>query len=424
MKFRSHHDKDCIGKRRRVANSTSHKGQPATRRLITPLFEDRIVHPEHMMSGALQTQEVQVRIGTDALASQTQQSRRSHTSQNRSARHGSTDLGSLSEEPMLLGDEVDMFETMLPRSHATPVPELDRHEIDLRSERSDNQQSDSFDFGGMVDTHDTQREAFVGTEIARMIDIRTMPIESGLLPDPNPHTHPAHPNGLASSFHESTGLSASATDRPHDPIAASSNARRRSPSAAAAEVDDEAFWRRLLNFDNQDPRNTSTDAVKSSSLHITSSESDHRPVLPGFEKQFVEVDAFPSIHSHASQEPEAQSMDNPRKIGASNETLGLPLPFLLEQTQKLGNRSKDIAKAPQQEAREDAAWRDFIIGSQISSPASLRGVREQQPDEEEPDIDMSLFDLSGLGSSVKSTVGGTQHMVGPTPRQPWMDSRA
>ncbi|KAM3418726.1 hypothetical protein BST61_g4700 [Cercospora zeina] len=70
---------------------------------VLHVHQERFFEPT--MSGAIQNHDVQVKIGTDAFASQTQRSRKSRSPINTSLRHPSTDFGSLPEEPMLMDEE-------------------------------------------------------------------------------------------------------------------------------------------------------------------------------------------------------------------------------------------------------------------------------------------------------------------------------
>ena len=98
ISFRSSGDKDRIGKRRKVRSSTSRKGRPAAPRMVTPLFQQPFSPDVGAMGMPLEPEDIRIKIGTDALASQTQPSRRSHTPGRTSVRHPSTEFGPLSEE--------------------------------------------------------------------------------------------------------------------------------------------------------------------------------------------------------------------------------------------------------------------------------------------------------------------------------------
>ncbi|KAK3722510.1 hypothetical protein LTR37_002502 [Vermiconidia calcicola] len=112
MNFPGSHDKERIGKRRKIEKSGLRTSKPAGRRLVTPLFEQRLAPEDYMMSGGIQLSEIQIKIRTDALASQTQRTHRSQTPGQASARQPSTEFGPLSEEPMLLGADGDSFEAL------------------------------------------------------------------------------------------------------------------------------------------------------------------------------------------------------------------------------------------------------------------------------------------------------------------------
>ncbi|KAI5369299.1 hypothetical protein Slin15195_G001750 [Septoria linicola] len=105
IKFPTNRDKERIGKRRKVERPCRNDGRRRYQRRVTPPFQHRERLLEPMMSGAIVNDDIKIRIGTDAFASQTQQSRKSVTSRNTSMRPPSTEFGPLSEESMLLGEE-------------------------------------------------------------------------------------------------------------------------------------------------------------------------------------------------------------------------------------------------------------------------------------------------------------------------------
>lgn len=105
IKFPTNRDKERIGKRRKIEKPRRKDVHRPLQRRITPPFQHRERLLEPMMSGAVLNDDIEVRIGTDAFATQTQQSRKSITSINTSMRPPSTEFGPLSEESMLLGEE-------------------------------------------------------------------------------------------------------------------------------------------------------------------------------------------------------------------------------------------------------------------------------------------------------------------------------
>lgn len=106
FKFPSHRDKDRIGKRRKVEKSRVEQLRDPAPRPLSPVFQERHRPFEPLMSGALPQEEIDIKIGTDAFASQTQTIRPSVTPANTSMRPPSTVL---SEESMLLDVDTDGF---------------------------------------------------------------------------------------------------------------------------------------------------------------------------------------------------------------------------------------------------------------------------------------------------------------------------
>lgn len=414
IKFRSNKDKDRIGRRRRIAKSTSQKGRPATRRLVTPLFEDRLVPGEYMMSGALQTKDVEVRIGTDAVASQAQYSHLSQTPRLATGRCPSTELGPLSEEPMLLGDEGDMFESLIPFARLCDRPEVESslaptnmaYEVATPTRETSKQE----------DGHELQISTNLVAEVAQVVSCKSAQgtnDEDNLLYKPASADFGSHDKHeevishivpLRGQHQDAVVSQAHSTDGEYD-----------SKLSNDRDVDDEAFWRRLMNFEEHAPNNPSLDAVKSSSLHVTNSDNSRRPILPVASDDlhdFYRILSTPKgagTHTPLLQDevPAVRSRESP---------IDNPSPSAsLIQIRKLTELPSHAVAQAREDAGEDAAWRDFIIGSQDSLDVSLWQDHEGYPAsrediEADADIDVSLFGLSGLGTSVKSTEGGTQRV--------------
>ena len=422
IKFRSSHDKHRIGKRRKVAQSTTHKGQPATRRLITPLLEERLLLDQQLMSGALPNDEVQVKIGADALASHTQLSRHSHTPRLNTGRLPSSDLGPLSEEPMLLGDEGDMFEAI--RSPQMRLSGSNDGRIPAMSEddcRSANQRMYA---PSQADDQYLQILPMQWSpEVAQMVQYQRAESEAE---DRHLHdTAAANPRPADSNESYSDGVESNSPPQMsfHDPehVTASRGTHMATdcderPHKSRDAADDEAFWRRLMQFEDHTPSNPSLDAVKSSSLHVTASDSTHRPVvLPAISEGSLGIHRIPSTPKGAgTQESMLHDDVGTSQFRNSSESLLLASPSAsLQRIQKLAEQPPSAVLQHSKEVKEDAAWRDFIIGSQSSSGESTHHQDEGQDHAQvDSEIDrnsqLSLLEMSGLGTSVVSTAGGTQ----------------
>nr|OQO23646.1 hypothetical protein B0A51_11331 [Rachicladosporium sp. CCFEE 5018] len=112
MKFPTVSERDRIGRRRKISKSGSQKAMPAQRRLVTPIFEDRLLLVEPYMSGALQGDDnrIKIKIGTDAFASQTAASRVSSEASDVQFRSATKRQYAQSEDSMLLGVDGDVFD--------------------------------------------------------------------------------------------------------------------------------------------------------------------------------------------------------------------------------------------------------------------------------------------------------------------------
>ena len=420
MKFRSSHDKDRIGKRRKVANSTSQRGRPATRRLITPLFEERQLHPEHMMSGALQSDEVRVKIGTDALASQTQRSRHSQTPRLRTGRKASTDLGPLSEEPMLLGDVGDDFEMirlpMMPGSHQ------ETNELKQGLPSADGSVSSrGYASAYPENTVPEGPQIHHTPEVAQMTRVwssgkyygqsSTFGTDVANADDREDDEEGSAESECGRKLKSPPFIRSDAEEiAQHHPKPLLDQAAEALPSGDEGEGDDEAFWRRLMRFGETSTTNLSVEALRSSSLHATASTSSHRPVL---RMRSPEASIVPSTPIGVGTQGSILHGNADGTMAEESADLQSPSASLLA-IQRLTEQPAHPPPQREEEADDDAAWRDFIIGSQSSSESSLRYQADHQsqpavPSQTEEEVNTSAFDISGLGTSVESVGGFTQH---------------
>lgn len=120
FRFPSHSDKDRIGKRRKVEKSRVEQLRDPAPGPLSPIFQEKHRHFEPLMSGALPHEEIEIKIGTDAFASQTQTIRPSATPANTSMRPPSTVL---SEESMLLDVDTDGFAVQTNEQSFSPYNE-------------------------------------------------------------------------------------------------------------------------------------------------------------------------------------------------------------------------------------------------------------------------------------------------------------
>lgn len=432
LNFSSRRDKDRIGKRRIVAGSTSRKGQPAARRLLTPLFEQRLLSREHLMSGALpDEQHIHVKIGTDALASQTQHTRQSQTRRLETARRPSTDLGPLSEEPMLLGDDGDGFDAI--QSLPGQDDHHDPHEPQVVTPL--NHQSSVQHTGWHQATDDRDPDSHLLTqylEVPQMIQygaIEHYPGQSATRKEVEmDHGSGSDREDGFSGENRQKGSVTPEFARQHPTLSRhmrssdEGNDDVDEAKRAAREMhDDEAFWRRLMRFEERTATDPSIEAVASSSLHATASDQSLRPVLPQTMEHMFEPSQVPSTPKGAGTL--GSILRSAAPSATSDSILDLLSPSAsLARIRKLTEPPVRRAASPpalqSKEADEDAIWRDFIIGSQDSTIPSPRHGRHTSMDdsmsfhasevEGQRGTAMSMLDMSGLRSSVEAIAARTQ----------------
>lgn len=418
MKFASSHDKDRIGKRRKVASLTSRKGKPAGQRLLTPLFED---HPNQrgvMMSGAIQPDDIRVKIGTDALVSQTQHSRRSNTPVVRSARQPSTEFGPLSEESMLLGADGDTFEETRSWYRAEPTTE--------------------------ADVYDAQSlAALAGSQMTRNMGQQRVPARADMSYPPADveinQQYMAHqydeamsqrtdisrslPKSIGSpgwyEWHMSNRESTTSPRRPEHCRTESSasghnmheNSQVPNTPHAQSSLEDDERWKRMMNIQQYYSSHTSTAAVKSSSSHFTRSENSKRAVTEAlYERhngQYQSMSTPKGAGTQASMLRGAIETVGRHRLPSKSTSLESPSASL----QQITNLAELVAPPALQaeEDDDDAIWREFIIGSQGSSSAVEHRFGQHDAAEENaaPMGESSSWPVSGLGTSNRSTLGDT-----------------
>ncbi|KAK1071723.1 hypothetical protein LTR12_005225 [Friedmanniomyces endolithicus] len=396
MSFTSSRDKDRVAKRRKVARS-SHRAKPAVQRLLTPLFEERLLRPNRTMSGALPQDDFHIKIGTDALATQTQPSRPSHSRANTSMRQPSTEFGPLSEESMLLGDEGDSFEAY----HVVDPLRLTPQVSETREGRSPPEET---------------RISLVPCSVAGSSRAPSSPMARlvGAFRDGRRHSHDMSDNiaPASTSYMCSSPVADGEPDTHpyHDILSV--------PKCVANEGDDE-MWRKILHIQQYIPSHASLEALRSSSLHITTSSNSHYAGL-----------CDPNLDDHNDDMP---LLSTPRGAG----TQGAPLTHpdvasqvrtkitqspsaSLEQILRLAELPALVDNQTADDDADDSAWRDFIIGSgdddsEVSQPlitADLLNIRE--PTDEVATARLYSPATSGLGTSANATQGDISFVSGTT----------
>jgi len=418
MRFPSSTDRERIGKRRRIEKST-HRARPAQNRPLTPLFERRLMQGA-VMSGALPLEDIQVRIGTDTFASQTARSRQSPPLANSSMRPPSTCVKSLSEESMLLGEDGDILETGIsmgvPRlqdpcaPEARPVIPYSHAQTDSTSEKSNNSRVFQRVYNVPSDCDED-----------RNLD-RGHTSTSGNLPgsmhgrrQANGSNSPRmHPLSNLSYTDECFGEAIPRSSGPLLQYHHESQPQWRLPD------DDDDFWRKILQVSPEMSSHASVTALKSSSQHFTTSESPHRPIIPG---------------QYTHTECDATSVSTPNGAGTDSSFVHHGIPAVGEGRSRASQSPSTslklitrLAELPAQHARtlkisvsdddDDALWRQFIVGSEDDIKDSRDHGDAVFGDEYIDPISMgrssSLLNVSGLGTSDKATVGNTVFATGST----------
>ena len=429
MKFPSSHDKERIGKRRKVARSALYKSQPAGQRLFTTLFEERLLPRELMMSGAILPEDIQVKIGTDALASQTQRSRQSHTPGKASVRHPSTEFGPLSEEPMLLGADGDMFESLQSPEAALHRVEpwvSDAHALQLPDDNTLTRDVQYVPGRPEMRIERVQSEVYEHSHLDSIRQHRVHELNSSdRVPDseqPEFLDRMAAEERTANRAQDHSHQQCSFPMQDLDTNYADS---KNIAMSKARDADDHETWRRLLNIEQYQSSHGSMAALRSSSLHLTASDSDRRPIVEVSDQPGEGTQPFLSTPKGAGTQ--ASMIHRQRENVCENQSSilsgDLKSPSTsLKQILKLAEQPAPLKRHGEEEDDENALWREFICGSEADSQEI---PLQQSADWEQTNVakDMipssdghSRFHVSDLGTSNKTTIGdGTSVMTDSIP---------
>ena len=411
IRFPSSRDKERIGKRRKIEKSAVQRSEPANKRLLTPLFERGFRPHDLTMSGALPPEDIQIKIGTDALATQTQRSRKSHTPVRTSMRPPSTESRPLTEESMLLGADGDRFETFDPPNGFFPS---------VNSAGS---------YGGPLNQAD--HEVSLSIPLApKTPDVDFTSIEELELSVQPRTSEPPH-SDLRFNAHDlfvpelDDTVDANRWQGPQNGGEMSFNLDERSvegvgimAEATEAETADNQNWKSFLNIKGHSSNRSSIQALRSSSKHISTSDCDYRPVferrtdgVPGAEASVSTPrragTLAPSFHHVSPNEPVVE-VELPSSMLQSPSTS-------LKQIRRLAGQEAAVITRPDEDTNDDELWKQFIIGSGDSSDDQSQKLEEEAGDEgNPPDLGSSHYPVSGLGTSVKSTRGDITVAAEPT----------
>ncbi|KAK5746837.1 hypothetical protein LTR17_000467 [Elasticomyces elasticus] len=347
MTYQSSRDRDRIAKRRRVDKS-KHRAKPAQQRVQTPLFDERLMRPENVMSGALPQQEFRIKIGTDALASQTQMSRPSHSRPNTSMRQPSTEFGPLSEESMLMGSEADSFEVLdVGTIQQMPLPDhVEQSRADVHTNLTAHFRPPSPPMRPLTE------ESHENMDTCANVDLRYSGVNTVLSPAvvqaallyPEV-THPAN---------FSTG---SDCHQPEEATATKSDTHK--------SIEDDSMWRNILHIKNLTSSHASVAAVKSSSLHNTTSSHEDRSIFRDIAAR--EAEHVPLLSTPVGAGTQGAPLTRAAATSEAKSSDAQSPSASLTQIARLAEQP-----APKDEKREEAdqdesIWRTFIVGSDDGS---------------------------------------------------------
>ena len=417
MHFPSSRSKDRIGRRRRLQSFASRRGKPARQRLLTPLFDRRLDLQDHIMSRAIVRDDIQIKIGTDALSSQTQRSRHSRTPGKTSVRHPLTDFGPISEESMLLGEEGDAFEDWRSRSDDPHAAEADMPDAESLAVLAGSQTP--FD---VQQTPETPQMQMVSTA-PKINPPRHTDQYHGMLEftrdlaDFVPNSEHFETLHASEGVGDSTRLAGELSKAKGGDMSQPKERSGPAPQAdvVAAEIERyDKVWRDLMNITQQSSSHTSVAALKSSSLHITTSDNSNHHML-GITSG-VSHESRPSVSTPKGAGTQASMLRHPDSAEVINETPRTTAhphspSASLRQIIDLAERPPPSAPNVEEDADDNVLWRQFIIGSQDSSEDPLQS-HDHKPlpvQNHESSVAMnaqsSLFAISGLETSDKSTIG-------------------
>ncbi|KAK4556958.1 hypothetical protein LTR86_005939 [Recurvomyces mirabilis] len=383
MDYASSTNLDHVGKRRKLRKA--HRSmRPPSRRLLTPLFEERHLRPDYVMSGALRDDHLIFKIGTEALASQTQPSRRSRTPMNTSMRPPSTDLATLSEESMLLGAAGDELEAVRRIRNDDHRPNEGGEALQAPRNAARPQQL-------VADTTQMRRRPTMDSlpsdnnELTSPHDLpdKRMPIQA--LPADTWIDHSTNPaSALKTHISQSKARTADLSE-PCDHM----------QKLSTSESNDRQ-WRQMMHIAPYTSSHASLVGIKSSTDHLTTHKNGPRPELRRVVSRVVNPGFTTREDEFANR---AVAADAPIRLPSN--VIDPPTLSLLE------GRSSSIAE----DAKDEAFWRRFIIGSEKSSDL-LQGLIDGAKPRSDSDIVLaanasSSLATSGLGTSNNATAGGT-----------------
>lgn len=414
-------DQDRFGKRRKVSRSSPKPRSPRPR-VLTPLFAERLMRPDYLMSGALLEEQVKIKIGTDALASQTLPSRRSQTSVRTSLRAPSAAFDSLSE-PMLLGADGDIFSTG-PFAKAA----YGRGTQEEKSDRSARQVPNSFT---------TERLRYVPSRDDSFCDLDAqdwldeLQLARSVLNCQSDNCSPTYPPLLDGPVLSRSDLSkhtpmSDGEVLPLDltPAHVTSEPRRVEDTAAGNieenDCDDDGIWRNLVRIRENTSGIASMTAVKSSSQHETTPDRNYLSIVDQ-EHAAGRPQSFSTVGQIGTSQSSSMLPRQPAGHGIDNDE-GRPLPFIhLGHDATLAAQPNIPFHLKTTGSSDNGLWKTFVgLGSDDESdsgqdvtPMYRAGLPLDEIDDGPvpPPPASSMLSISGLGTSENATAGGSTQAV-------------
>ncbi|KAF2774140.1 hypothetical protein EJ03DRAFT_332651 [Teratosphaeria nubilosa] len=407
IRFPSASDRDDVGKRRKIRKS-HHYSKPAGPRAHTPIFEERIPNANAFMNGGLLAQNFDIWIGTEALATQTAPSQHSQPSRHTSMRQPSTELGPLSEEPMLLGDDGDSYDLGEALTESIPSVQaltdashlIKQHPItpfnNLGGSRrpehlhtvsdTDTARDDSISSTALEDqNHASINYSIELSHAAQNFHRNDMAIDDQLrLPQDLSRQHSAKDIAICSPG-----------DVIYDRPPSRDELVQKVVDPATDHAHEEDLWRMTVGVQHEPSSHASVAALKSSSTHQTNSDSDYRAAAAVERARIDQGLPLPSTPKGRGTQAPAFSVG-----GAEDTTHPVTdpsLPASLELYDRLARVPAPVTEPKTWEADEThALWRDFCGVDDYKSESS------EQPGNSEATIERG---------DQRRTVGGPTSML-------------
>jgi hypothetical protein len=363
-------DKNEIGRRKKIKRSSATGPKAAQRRLLTPLFEERLEPTAHLMSGALtpaQEDHIEVKVGTRAFDSQSRPSRNSNIPRNLSVGPQSTILSHLSEESMLLGADGDTFDADQVDVSAYVRDERDSREGTVRplSLASEDRYNEQDEFRRREGNSPTQSDSSWLQQLRAWNNggdigsTANLPPHTGQVNDGSLTRYPTIPESeIWDDSETQPAYDFEHTDRngPAVPHATVHSADR-----DGSELDADKAWRQLMGIATQSESFTSNKALDSSSDHMATSETVHR-IIPGVVQREASFDSEIALTPRAGRSS-LDHIDMGPDPSVSNHSHATRAHDLSATSARLPN---GLPRTSEDNTDNEALWREFIIGSQDS----------------------------------------------------------